>query len=137
MFHRSSFSPRSFSDRSWRFPDAEAPAGLADRIGGGGRLRGSDDEIDRIRAGWDEIDAARFPPDRHVVPVVDAPPVEPAAPAEGEGPAQAGAITVLLPGGRQAFVDPATRAVTLPADGFSDEDMEAALLALCLLDFDD
>jgi hypothetical protein len=137
VFHRSSFSARSFSERSWRFPVAEPAAGLADRIGGGGRLRGGDDD-ERIRAAWDEIDALRRPlPAGQVGAPLPAAGADTADQAGAVRARPSAAIDVLLPSGKRASVDPATLAITVPAEGFTDEDMEAALLALCLLDFDD
>lgn len=101
----------------------------------------------RVREFWDELDAQRAPTTE-----VDAPrrapprPVGPAAPVAsvpGIGADSAtGAFEIVLPGGRRALLDPDTRAI-VPAPGssgftdFTDEDMQAVLLALCLLDLDD
>jgi hypothetical protein len=103
--------------------------GLPDRIGGGRRRLGPDD-ADRIRRAWDEIDALRG-----VAPV--APVAGTGATVARQGAAPAAATTLVLPSGRTATLDHGTRALIAPAEGFTDDDMEAALLALCLLDFDD
>jgi hypothetical protein len=139
VFHRSSFSTRSFSDRAWRFPETEAPpSGLPAASGGGGRAAGLEDEAERIRGTWDQIDALRAPLAADTAPPrADARRSEPSRAVEPAQAAQEAAVDIVLPSGKLVAFDPGTRALVVPSDGISDDDMEAALLAVCLLALDD
>lgn len=133
------FGGRLFAGRLFG-PDAQAAVSLP--LPGQADLEPLDPR--RVREFWDELDAQQqaataSTPGVAEVGAVDAPPTA-TEPARALAPV--GAVEIVLPGGRRAVFDPGTRAIA-PAPGsaaitdFSDEDMQAVLLALCLLDLDD